>query len=115
MKNLDHAVRAFASAQRQRHNGAHLARLDAAKLDHARIADAFRHDQGFAVLQHPAGHAFAHLHAQVAQLGLLAARGNGIVELLGGLVEHEQRPQLCLHDTLHLLQNGAQNRVKIEA
>ena len=24
-------------------------------------------DQGFAVLDHPAGHAFAHLHAQVAE------------------------------------------------
>ena len=42
----------------------------------------FGNDEGLAVLHHPAGHAFAHLDAQVAQRLLLAAGGDGVVELL---------------------------------
>ena len=50
------------------------------------------------MLHHPAGHAFAHLHAQIAQRRLFAARCNRVVELLLRLVQHQQRPQLRLDE-----------------
>ena len=31
------------------------------------------------------------------------------------LVEHQQRPELRLHDPLHVLEDGAQNGVEVEA
>ena len=67
------------------------------------------------MLGHPAGHAFADLDAQVAESRFFAAGGNRVVEFLGLLVEHEQRPQFGVDDPLHVFEDGAQDGIKIEA
>ena len=67
------------------------------------------------MLGNPAGHAFAHLDAQAAECCLLAAGGDGVVELLRLFVEHQQRPQLRLDEPLHVLEDGAQNRIEVKA
>jgi hypothetical protein len=64
---------------------------------------------------YPAGHALAHFDAQAAQRLLLSAGGDGVVELLGVFVEHQQRPQLGFDGALHVFKNGAQNGIQIEA
>ena len=85
IEDLDDAVRAFAAAQGHGNDGAHLARLAAALIADARIVLGFGNDERFAVLGNPAGHALADLDAQVAERGLLAAGGNGVVELMVAL------------------------------
>ena len=87
----------------------------AAPLLDARIVLRLGNQQGLAVLRHPAGHSLAHLHAQIAQRHLFSARGNRIVELLARFIHHQQRPQLCLDEPFHLLDDGAQNRFQIAA
>ncbi len=80
-----------------------------------RIVLGLGNNQRLAMLRHPAGHAFAHLHAQTVERRLFPARGNRVVELLLGLVQHQQRPQLRLDDPLHVFEDGAQNGVQVEA
>jgi hypothetical protein len=46
---------------------------------------------------------------------LFSARGNRVVELLARFVQHQQRPQVGLDESLHVLHDGAQNRIQVEA
>ena len=115
IENLDDAVGAFAAAQGHGNDGAHPALPGGKLIFDARIVLGFRNDERLAVLGHPAGHALADFDAQVAEHGLLAAGGNGVVEFLGRFVEHQQGPQLGFDDALHVLEDGAQNGVEIEA
>ena len=85
------------------------------RLLHPRIVIGFGDKQRLAVLHHPAGDALAHLHAHAAQRGLVGARDNRVVELLLLFVQHQQRPQLGVDEALHVLNNGAQDRVQVEA
>ncbi len=115
LKISNDAVGAFATAQGHGDDGADALRIAGRLAGEAGILLGLRDDQGFAVLGNPAGHAFADLDAQAAQRFVLSAGGNGVVELLRGFVEHEQGPQLRLDGALHVLEDGAQNGVQVEA
>ena len=67
IEDLDGAVGAFASAQGQRDDRAHLRHVGRARLAEPRIVLGLGNDERLAVLDHPAGYAFADLHAQVAE------------------------------------------------
>ena len=115
VENLDHAVRAFAPAQRHGNHRAHPARFGGILILDPRIARSLGNNERFAVLCHPAGYALAHFHTKVAQRSLFATRGNSVVQVLLLLVEHEERPQFRLDDPFHLLEDCAQNGVQIKA
>ena len=89
VEDLDDAVGALAPAQRHGDDRANAMRLHTLFAIQPRVAFRFRNNERLAVLGHPAGHALAHLHAQVTQRLLLSARGNGVVELLRGFVQHQ--------------------------
>jgi len=113
--DFDHAVGAFASAQGQSDDRADDGRYSRSGMVESWIVRCFGNNQGFAVLHDPAGDAFADFDEQIPQRILLAPGSNGIVQLLRLLVEHQQGPQLRAHGVLHVFEDGAQNRIQIEA
>ena len=115
IEDLNHAVGSLAPAQGHGDHRAHPRRLDFALLLKPRIMLRFWNDQRFAVLNHPAGHALAHLDAQAAQRRLLSSGGDGVVEFLGGVIEHQQRPLLGLDEALHMFKDGAQDGIQFKA
>ena len=68
---------------------------------------------GSPCLRDPAGDAFAHADPQVAIAGRFAGRDR-VVEILLLLIDDQQRPGFRLEELLHLLHDGAQDRVQVE-
>jgi len=108
-------VRSLAAPQGQSNHRPDALGLGVCIIAQAGIVNRFGNDERFAVLHDPPGDTLAHFHAQSGECILFAARGNGVVELLRGFVEHQQGPQLRFHDSLHLLKNCAENGVEVEA
>ena len=61
------------------------------------------------------GHAFAEFDAEVAERFFLTTRGDRVIEFLAFFVEHQQGPQLGIDRALHVIEDGAQDRIQIEA
>ncbi len=72
------------------------------------------HDQGGTTGGDIAGDAFAHRDAQMLEaLGRLAG-GDGVVELLGLLVDHQHGPTLGVKEPGHLVHDDAQDVFEFE-
>jgi hypothetical protein len=59
------------------------------------------------------GDALAHIDAQIAITGRLA-RGHCVVEILLFFVNDQEGPGFRLKELLHLLHDGAQDRIQVE-
>ena len=77
------------------------------------IGARFRDDHRLAILSYPADYTLAHLDPQVAVAGRFAG-GNRIIKVLVVFVDDEQRPGFWLEKLLHLLHDGAQDRIQVE-
>jgi hypothetical protein len=94
VEDLNDAMRSLAPTQWHGDHRPHSLRFQRPLSAEAGVVIRFGHNQRLAVQCHPAGHALAHLHPQAAQLSLLPAAGDGVVELLSLLIQHQQRPEL---------------------
>ena len=115
IEDFDSPVGSLAPPERERDDRAHCARPHTAGRLDSWIVVRLGNQQGFSVLHYPAGHALADLDAQIAQPGFFPARGNRVVQFLRGFVQHQQRPQVGFNEALHVLDDGAQNRIQVEA
>ena len=67
------------------------------------------------MLGHPSGNAFAHLQADGFKRVGGIANGDGKVELVGHLVDHEQGPGVRTEVFRHLFHDGLQHRIQVQA
>ena len=114
VEDLDGAVRSLASAQRKGDDRAYRSRLGSTRRRNPRIVLGLGNQQRLAVLDHPACHPLAQLHALVAQRGIFPSGCNRIIKILPHIVQHQQRPQLGIDKPFHVLDDGAQDRVQVE-
>ena len=67
------------------------------------------------MLGHPPSNALAYFDAQIAERFLLASCCEGVVQFLSPFVQHEQGPELGTDGVLHVIKDGAQDSVTVQA
>ena len=78
------------------------------------VAADIRHDERVAGLGDPAGDAFAELDAELVELVGIEAGGEGVVEVVGFLIDEHERPALGSEELGHLVHDGVEQRFELE-
>src|SRR6185312_8959780 len=73
-----------------------------------------RHQQRFAVFGDPSGNPFPDLQADALERVGCIANGNGEIELVLLLIDHQQRPGVWAEEDGHLLHDRLQNGIEVE-
>ena len=112
---LDHAQHAVLRFERHADDRARLPLghlVDA--LGEARIVVDVGHEERLAVFGDPSGDAFSHFEADAFECVGGVADGDGEVELVFLLIDHQERPGVGPKEDGHLLHDGLQNRIEVQ-
>ena len=115
IEDFDHALHAFATAEGHGNDGANGRAVGGERVMEAGIVFGFGDNEGFGVFGDPPGNAFADADAEIAEFIFTVAGGDCVVELSARFVHHQQGPHVGGDEAFHLLEDGAEDGIEIEA